>query len=86
MGTEISPNFILRCDNRTSLQINSTTSSYFEGCDLAALDSMAVLTLSACWREGRMTMEHRDGKVDVTLICSLKVCLCAIALARRPSA
>jgi len=32
-----------------------------------------------------MTMEHRNGKVDVTLICGLKVCLCAKALARRRS-
>lgn len=66
--------------------MTSSISSYFEGCDLAALDSSGILFLSTCWREGKISMAHRNGKVDVTLTCGPEDCSCAKALDQGPSA
>jgi hypothetical protein len=63
--------------------MTSSTSSSFEGCDLAALGSREIVVLSGCWREDRVRMVHRaDGKVDLTLACPLDICSCAKAITK----
>jgi hypothetical protein len=66
--------------------MTSSTSSFFEGCDLAALEQIDLARLSRCWREDKVRMVHRsDRKVDITLTCASDQCLCASALRAKPS-
>ena len=71
----------LRQQPTYELDMTSSISSCFEGCDLAALGSTEIVLLSGCWREGKVEMLHRrDGKVDLTLTCNSDACACAAAL------
>jgi len=65
--------------------MTSSTPPRFEGCDLTVLGANDIRLLSACWREGKVKMAHRNGKVDLTLICGHRGCACAMALEQRLS-